>query len=102
MSLIHRLTNEGSGFQRRTLYLLARRLELPFLRVSYNLMRGKWRGIGARRSVRALYAAAVTRPIATHGDSARPIPFEPLADFIRSLDCSIAVGPCRCRSTHRS
>jgi ferredoxin len=47
-----------------------------------------------------LYAAIVTRPIARFGDAARPVPFDELIEHIDSLDCSIAVGPCRCRISH--
>lgn len=100
MSLFHKITAEGQPIQRYTLYLLARRLELPFLRISYNLLRGKWKRLGSFPLVRKFYSAAVTRPIALYGDAARPVPYDQLVSHIESLDCSIAVGPCRCRISH--
>jgi NAD-dependent dihydropyrimidine dehydrogenase PreA subunit len=100
MSLFHKITAEGQPLQRYTLYLLARRLEIPFLKITYKLLRGNWKWLGANRWVRSLYSAAVTRPLALHGDTAQPVPFAPLIAHIESLDCSIAVGPCRCRISH--
>ncbi|MFA6451678.1 MAG: 4Fe-4S binding protein [bacterium] len=102
MSLFHKIAAEGSPLQRYTLYMLARRLEIPFLKISFNLLRGRWKRIGNLGLTRALFAAAVTRPIARHGDAARPVPYEALIAHIDSIEGAIAVGPCRCRITHKS
>jgi len=102
MSFFHRITEEGHPFQRGTLYALARWLEIPFLKVSYNLLRGRWSRVGRLRAVRGAYAAAVTRPVGRWGDAPRAVPYGPLLEHIDALEGAIAVGPCRCRFTHRA
>lgn len=100
MSFFHSITREGRPFQRYTLYLLARWVELPFLRVMYKLLRGGWRCIGSLRVVRKAVSALLTRPVARFGDTAKPIPFDELVEHLSEMDGVIAVGPCRCRISH--
>lgn len=102
MSLIHNITQEGHPFQKRTLYVLARWLELPFLFISYRLLRGRWQWLGKRRWFMRLYGTLITRPIATLGDSARPIPYDALMRHIDAVNSEIAVGACRCRITNHA
>ncbi len=102
MSFFHRITEEGHPFQRGTLYALARWLEMPFLKVSYNLLRGKWNRVGRMRGVRGAYATVLTRPVGRWGDAPRAVPFGPLMEHMDTVDGAIAVGPCRCRVSHRA
>lgn len=101
MSLIHAITGEHSRFRRLSLYLFARYAELPLLGWSYQLLRGRYRRVGRIRLVRALLGWSVVAPFGYAGDSARPVPTPQLLQMIEALDGPMAVGPCRCRSTHR-
>jgi ferredoxin len=100
MSLFHKTLREGSGFQRYTLYLLARYIELPFLWVSYRLFRGKWKWLGSKYWFQKIIGPLIYSPIARHGDTGSPIPYEELVRHIDAIDGIIAVGPCRCRITN--
>jgi Na+-translocating ferredoxin:NAD+ oxidoreductase subunit B len=81
--------------------MLARYLELPFLRISHRLFRGDLRRIGGSRIFRAIAGPLFYRQVARHTDSARLIPYEKLIKHIDSVNGAIAVGSCRCRITHQ-
>ncbi|HOO57291.1 MAG TPA: 4Fe-4S binding protein [bacterium] len=102
MSLFHRHTAEGTPVQRGTLFMLARYMELPFLRISYALLRGRLKFIGRTRVFREIAGRIIYRPIATIGDRARAVPFEALINHIDSVEGEIAVGSCRCRATNHA
>lgn len=100
MSGIHSITGEHSRFRRWTLYLFARYLELPTLRWSYRLLRGRYRRLGRNRLLRAVLGWGLAAPFAYLGDTARPVPTDHLLEMIDGLDGPMAVGPCRCRGAH--
>jgi len=52
--------------------------------------------------VRAILSWAVAAPFGYVGDTARPMPTPNVVEMIDALDGPIAVGPCRCRATHRA
>jgi len=100
MSLVHLITGERSHFRRRTLYLFARYIEMPLLYWSYHLLRGRYRRWGQNRLLRAALAWGLAAPFGRLGDTARPMPAPEVLRMIEKLEGAIAVGPCRCRSTH--
>jgi len=100
MSGLHAITGEQSRFRRWTLYLFARYLELPALRWSYRLLRGRHHRVGQNRLVREVLRWVVAAPIGYLGDTGRPMPASKVLELLDGLEGSIAVGPCRCRGTH--
>lgn len=102
MSRFHLLTDEQSRFRRWGLYLFARYLELPLLRWSYDLLRGRYRQWGRSRLVRAVLGWGVAAPFGYAGDTARPVPYPQVLALIDGLEGPIGVGPCRCRTAHAS
>jgi Pyruvate/2-oxoacid:ferredoxin oxidoreductase delta subunit len=100
MSRIHVITGEHSRIRRWTLYLFARYIELPLLKWGYLLLCGRCQRFGRNRLVRALLSWAVAAPFGYLGDTARPLPTPQTLALIDSLEGPIAVGPCRCRSSH--
>ena len=101
MSGLHALTGEHSRLRRWTLYLFARYLELPLLGWSYQILRGRYRRLGHSRPVRELLRWAVAAPFGYLGDTGRPTPAPKVLELLDGLVGSIAVGPCRCRTTHQ-
>jgi ferredoxin len=101
VSLVHTVTAENSRLRLASLYLFARYLEMPALRWTYQVLRGRWRRAGANRVLRALLARAVAAPFARLGDTARALPGPRVLQLLDELDGPIAVGPCRCRASHR-
>ncbi len=100
MSFIHDMTGEGRSLQKKGLYMLARYLELPFLWLSYRLLRGKWKRFGDIPVIRYIFAHLIVKPIARHGDTGSPIPYKEVLKHIDQLEGAIAVGTCRCRITN--
>jgi ferredoxin len=100
MSRFHAITGEQSRIRCWTLYLFARYAELPSLKWGYLLLRGRYRRFGRNRLVRGLLSWAVVAPFGYVGDTARPLPTPQTLELIDGLDGPIAVGPCRCRSSH--
>lgn len=100
MSRFHIITGEQSRIRRWALYLFARYVELPLLKGGYLLLRGRYRRLGRNRLVRGLLSWAVAAPFGYVGDTARPLPTPRTLALIDGLDGPIAVGPCRCRSSH--
>jgi ferredoxin len=100
--LIHGLTREHNPLRRFLLFFFARFIEVPLLKISFHLLRGRFSFIGRIGVVRALAGVLLARPFGYLGDSARPVPFPEILGFIDSLQGPIGVGPCRCRMGHRS
>ncbi len=100
MSLVHVITGEHSRLRRASLYLFARYLEMPALRWSYYLLRGRWRRLGAIRPLRAALAWGVAAPFGRLGDTARALPEGQVLQLLDELEGPLAVGPCRCRASH--
>jgi ferredoxin len=102
MSLVHAITGEHSRLRRWTLYVFARYLEMPLLHWGYELLRGRYRRLGANRLVRAVLRCAVAAPFGYAGDTARPVPASEVGRLIDALEGELAVGPCRCRTAARA
>lgn len=102
MSIFHATGREGGAFQRKTLYIFAKRIELPLLRLSFRLLRGDLKPWGDKKWMRRLLATFIGRPIMLFGDTAMPVPYEQVVKHIESLDCVIAAGTCRCRTVHKA
>jgi ferredoxin len=101
MSLVHGPEGDAGRLRRWSLYLFARYLEVPLLGASYQLLRGRYRRIGATWPVRAL-AVALGAPFNYAGDTGRPVPAAEVLEMIDSLQGAMAVGPCRCRAAHHA
>lgn len=99
MSLIH-ITGENSHFRKWALYIFAKYIEVPLLKYTYFLLRGKWKWFGSREIVKYLAGIALARPFGYLGDSAKPMPYDEVIRYMDELDGPIAVGPCRCRIGH--
>jgi ferredoxin len=102
MSLVHAVTGEQGRIRRWALYVFARYLEMPLLWWGYQLLRGRYRRLGANRLVRGFATWAVAIPFGYAGDTARPMPVAQVWELIDSQDGKIAVGPCRCRAAHNA
>lgn len=100
--LVHGVIAEQSRLRRCLLYVFARFIEVPLLRLCYQLLRGKWRRLGGQPWLRAIAGIALARPFGYLGDSAKPMPFDEVLALIDALDGPIAVGPCRCRIGHQA
>lgn len=100
--IAHLVISEQSRFRKYLLYIFARHIEVPLLRISYHLLRGKWRRVGRIKVLRALMSYCLARPFGYLGDTARPVPYGEVLDYIDRLNGPIAVGPCRCRIGHRA
>jgi ferredoxin len=70
------------------------------LRASYFLLRGKWKRLGSIRLFRSVLSYSLVRPFGYLGDTAKPVPFHHILDYIDAAEGPIAVGPCRCRMGH--
>jgi ferredoxin len=102
MTMLHDITQEGASFQRRALFVFAKFVELPLLRCSYQLLRGRWKWLGSRPLFKKIMGLVLARPLALYGDSARPVPYKEIVEHINRLEGAIAVGACRCRISHHS
>jgi NAD-dependent dihydropyrimidine dehydrogenase PreA subunit len=100
MSIFHNVGSEGGTAQRTGLYVLARYLELPFLWLSYRLLRGKWKRAGNIPVIRRIFAKLIVAPVARHVDTGSPMPYREVLKHIDALEGAIAVGTCRCRITN--
>ncbi len=95
-------TGEHSPLRKFLLYIFARYIEIPLLKISFHLLRGKWRHIGSKKWLRQIAGVLLVRPFGYLGDSARPVPYEHILEYIDEIDGPIAVGPCRCRMGHQA
>lgn len=100
--LAHLVIAEQSWTRKFFLYIFARWIEVPLLRTSYFLLRGKWKRLGSIRVFRFFASRLLARPFGYIGDTAKPVPFREAIDYIDGIDGPIAVGPCRCRMGHRA
>jgi len=98
----HVIITEQSRTRKFLLYLFARHIEMPLLKISYHLFRGKWKRLGSKKIVRAIASFLFARPFGYLGDSAKPVPYDEILHYIDETEGPIAVGPCRCRSAHRA
>jgi len=98
--LSHIVISEQSRTRRFLLYIFARYLEMPILKYSYYLLRGKWKRIGDIPAFRAVFGYLLARPFGYLGDTGKPVPFKEVIRYIDELAGPIAVGPCRCRLGH--
>lgn len=98
----HVVIGETSLFRRMMLYIFARYIEVPLLRISYHFLRGKWKKIGDIKLFRRLMGFFLAKPFGYLGDTARPVPYAYILQYIDEIDGPIAVGPCRCRMGHKA
>jgi len=91
---------EGSRLRRWLLYLLARRLEVPFLRFSHEVMFGRRRALHDNPVTRAALKSLLFRPLARYGDTGHPMITADVLRLLDAQDAAIAIGPCRCRVAH--
>jgi hypothetical protein len=99
--LVHGITSERSPLRRFTLYIFARFVEVPLLRVCFHLLGGRFRRIGGIGWFRSAIGILLARPFGCLVDTARPMPFDDVPAMIDGLTGPIAVGPCRYRTGHR-
>ena len=102
MSFVHNLTGEHNPFRRFTLFIFARFIEVPLLKLCFHILRGKYRRFGKMRWVHFLAGFLLARPFGYLGDTAKPMPYNEVLSLIDTLDGPIAVGACRCRIGHKS
>jgi len=102
MSLVHNVTGEHNPFRRFTLFIFARFIEVPLLKLCFHILRGKYRRFGKMRWVRVLAGFLLARPFGYLGDTAKPMPYDDVLSLIDTLEGPIAVGACRCRIGHKS
>jgi hypothetical protein len=100
VSGVHTLTGEHSRFQRWTLYLFARHVEMPLLAWGYHLLRGRYHRLGQNWLVRTVLGWLDAALSGYLGDTASPVPYPEIVRMIDALEGPIAVGPCRCRAGH--
>jgi ferredoxin len=96
----HLIHAEDNPLRKKLLYLLARRLEMPFLRFSYRALRGRLRFLTRNRVSRELLRRLAVLPLARYGDTAHPMITADALRLVAAQDTAIAIGPCRCRLAH--
>ncbi len=100
--LAHVLISEQSRIRKFLLFIFARYIEVPLLKTAYFLLRGKWKGIGSTSLFRAIASYLLVRPFGYLGDTAKPMPYHEVLNYIEEIEGPIAVGPCRCRIGHKA
>lgn len=96
----HIVIAEQSPIRKFLLFIFARYLEVPLLKGSYYLLRGKWKHIGSVKWIRAMMAYFLVRPFSYLGDTGKPMPYGEVLSYIDAIEGPLAVGPCRCRIGH--
>jgi ferredoxin len=100
--LAHVLISEQSRTRKVLLYIFARYIEVPLLKTAYFFLRGKWKGIGSTSLFRTIASYLLVRPFGYLGDTAKPMPYLEILNYIGEIEGPIAVGPCRCRIGHKA
>lgn len=93
----HLVSAEDSRFRRLLLKIFARWIEVPLLRLIYEVSLGPLRFLTSTPLRKKLAGAAFTRPFAKWMDTSVPLPAKEVVRLIRAIDGPIAVGDCRCR-----
>lgn len=101
MSRFHS-SGEEALWEKVLLYLFARYAELPLLSLSFSLLRGRWKNLGKLPFLRFVLGWTLAAPFARWADTAKPLPFPQVLEFLEQVNGPIAVGPCRCRISHRA
>lgn len=96
----HLLHAESSQLRRQLLYVFARHLEIPFLKLGYRGTVGDWRGLARNAATRRALQHLVLRPISRHIDTAHPMITADVIELLERQDGAIAIGACRCRLAH--
>jgi ferredoxin len=96
----HLLHGEQNALRRKLLYILARYLEVPFLRFGYESLLGRHRPLMKNPVSRALLRKLVFFPVAKYGDTGHPMLTGDVLELIDAQDSRIAIGACRCRVAH--
>lgn len=96
----HLVHAEQSRLRRYLLFILARYLEVPFLRFAHDVMFGRLNSLHRNRLTRALLKRLVFFPLARFGDTAHPMTTADVLALLDHQNTAIAIGPCRCRVAH--
>ena len=94
------IVGEESPFRKILLFVFARFIEVPLLKISFRFLRGDLKHIGQRPLFKKIAKIVLARPFGYLGDTGKPVPYEQVLEYIDTLDGPIAVGPCRCRIGH--
>lgn len=89
-----------SGLKRALLYIFARFIELPLLKTTY-LIAQPTSIASKNKFVKNILKKTVAK-ILSRLDTGVPTPLGRAIEIIRSQTGPIAVGPCRCRTAHKS
>ncbi len=95
--ILHFLRAEHSRTRRILLKVFARWIELPLLKIIYEVCQGRLRFMTRSPLMRRLTGITLTRPFAKYADTGVPVPMKHVVRLIRALDGPISVGDCRCR-----
>jgi ferredoxin len=98
----HIAVSENSPIRRYLLYVFARYIEMPLLKICYHLLRGKWRWLGSKPWFKKAVSIVFGKPFGYLGDTGKPMPYGEVIKYIDELDGPIAVGNCRCRLSHQA
>jgi len=96
----HLIHAERSRLRRKLLFILAKYLEVPFLRFGYRVTKGDRPAWRKNRVLRLLYEKALLSPLARHGDTGHPMITADVLDLLDRQDAAVAIGPCRCCAAH--
>lgn len=96
----HLIHAERSLLRRKLLYLLAKYLEVPFLRFGYRVTKGDRPAWRQNAALRHLYRKFLLLPLARHGDTGHPMITADVLDLLDRQDAVVAIGPCRCCVSH--
>ncbi|HDH96129.1 MAG TPA: 4Fe-4S dicluster domain-containing protein [Proteobacteria bacterium] len=90
----------GKWIKRLTLYLFARFVETPLLKITFWATQSE-SPFSRSKLLKTLAKATVAR-LMSKLDTGVPTPLERALEIVEMQDGPIAVGPCRCRSAHRA
>ncbi len=98
----HLVTSEESALRKALLFVFARYIEIPMLRIAYAGMRGRFGFLSTNSISRLFLKHFLLHPIGSYADTAHPMPTADVLALIDDQTSAMAVGRCRCRIAHRS
>ncbi len=101
-TLLKPFSKPNSRLRRLSLYIFARFIELPMLRLAYHVCKGKLAWINKIPLANKLIGRLIVYYIGNYGDTAKPVPYEQLLSILDDLGGEMAVGSCRCRLAVRA
>ena len=97
----HLVHDEQSRLRRKLLHVLAKHLEVPWLRFCYEALEGRHRKWTEHPVTRFLFRWIFAYPVGRYGDTGHPMISTDVLDLLDAQrDLAIAIGPCRCRVAH--